>query len=216
LEDLRTRADSGDVFARSWLTQVSGGGADDQELRLMAQNGDEGAKIVLIDFTKRLSEEDLRGRAKSGDPYAQSRLTDLLAERDDAEGLQRLAESGDPYARSRLVDLLVNRGDAASLRALAGPGDFSTQSRLNDLLVARRDEQGLRALADSGDHDAQSRLAYLLGKRAAVNELKELVHATFEDAARVLIRLYRRDRPDGGRVELDVNAEPQLIVQPSG
>ena len=61
---------------------------------------------------------------------------------------------------------------------------------------------------------ARENLAELLGKRAAVNELKDLVHATFEGAADVLIRLYQRDRPDGSQLELDVNAEPRLITQP--
>jgi hypothetical protein len=79
-------------------------------------------------------------------------------------------------------------------------------------LAERGDEEGLRAQADKGSYQAQNRLANLLGTRAAVSELKNLAHAASAGATEELIRLYKRDRPDGSHIELDINAEPRPIM----
>jgi hypothetical protein len=109
----------------------------------------------------------------------------------------------------RLAELLQERGDVEALRAMADDNRAGARSRLTDLLAHWGDEEGLRALADNQDYPAQEELAKLLGKRYAVPELKHLFHATYAGAAEELIKLYRRDQPDGSQLELDVNAEPR-------
>jgi hypothetical protein len=222
VEGVRSRADQGDSSARNKLIELSAsrlarllahrGDIDGLQARADQGDWDSQSRLAIL-LAERGDVEQLRTRADQGDSSAQYHLPLLLLERGDVEDLRRRADQGGFNAKHAFAVLLAKRGDVEGLRARADQGDLAAQHVLMQLLVERADEDGLWDLA-GGYRMARENLAELLGKRAAVNELKDLVHATFEGAADVLIRLYQRDRPDGSQLELDVNAEPRLITQP--
>ena len=212
-EDLRARADKGEVQAQSQLAGLLAARGDENGLRARAQKGDPFAAHRLAGLLSERDQERLRARADIGEDHARIELAILLAERGDEEGLRARADKGDFSAGRSLVHLLADRRDEEGLRARADQGDHFAALMLASLLAERDDEEGLRARAEESE-DAQYRLVGLLTNRAAVNELRELVHATYRGAAEELITLYERDQPDSSHLELDVNAQPRPIMQP--
>ncbi len=112
LDELRARADSGDVFAAVWL----------------AERGDLDGVVQI-----------LRGRADVGDGAAAGALAGLLAERGDLDGavqiLRARADAGAGDAALQLAGLLAEHGDLDELRALADAGDGYAAGPLGDLLI---------------------------------------------------------------------------------
>jgi hypothetical protein len=210
-DGLRARADMGDWAARARLAKLLLERGDQEGLRARADSGDDAARSRLAELlVERGDEKTLRVRADSGDQAAQSRLANLLLERGDEEGLRARAERGDGAARMWLLVVMLGRGDEDSLWRLVDSGDRGAQTMLLGSLTDRGDEDGLWRLADWGNRPAQNGLSILLGERADVEKLRDLVHAASEGAARELIKVYERARPDDGPLELDVNAEPRL------
>ena len=93
LDGLRARADAGDRYAASRVTDL-----------LVARGDFDGAVQIL------------RVQADAGDETVASKLDDLLVARGDLDGLRARADAGDRYAASRLAA----RGDLYELRRLIG------------------------------------------------------------------------------------------------
>ena len=111
-----------------------------------------------------IDEEDLRARADEGEPIAQYKLANLLAERGDAEGLEARADKGERFAELQLASLLVERGDLEGLGIRADKGDREAQLTLANLLALRGDKEALQARADKGESHAEAWLAALVGE----------------------------------------------------
>jgi hypothetical protein len=212
-KDLRARAGNGDWRAHDSLIEALQTRGDEEGLRTLAASGDKDAANTLTSLlSKRGNEEALHSLARDGNSLARFELARLQAERGDLTKLRALADGGGRLVANMLADL-TDRGDERRLRARAASGDQRAEVQISNLLAERGDEQGLSVLAEGGNPDAQARLARLLAGRGAVNELRDLVHATYWGAAEALIKLYKSDQPYS-YVELDVKAEPRLITRP--
>ncbi|GGQ35739.1 thioredoxin-like negative regulator of GroEL [Actinomadura coerulea] len=150
-EELRDRADAGDVSAARRLAD------------LLAAKGDT---------------QGLRDRAASGDRYAPGRLGDLLVERGEEGELRDRADAGDVHAADRLARWLAARGEVRTLRDRADAGDARAAKWLADLLVEHGDvEQALtvlRPLVDAADEDAATRMVSALHRSGRHREAERL------------------------------------------
>ena len=106
----------------------------------------------------------LRG---TNDDDVRDRLTELLADRGEADDLRIRADAGDAVAADRLADLLADRGCLRELRQRADGGHQFAAERLADFLVAQRRAGELRRRAKAGDRVSELRLAKLDGSPAA-------------------------------------------------
>ena len=148
LEELRTRADAGDVDAALLLA------------RLLAERGDL---------------EELRARADAGDGRRLAAGSACWPSAATWTGHADTAGPGRRRRRCRLPGGWPNcwptAGTWSELRALADAGNEGAAGQLARLLAERGDLDGeLRARADAGDRDAAVRLAELLAKRGDLDE----------------------------------------------
>jgi hypothetical protein len=210
---LRAGADAGARDAASRLAELLAGRGDLDELRARADAGDMYAAWRLADLADLAREhgdlDGLRALADVGDGYAARRLAGLLAERGDLDALRALADAGDDAAARELAGLLAGRGDldgsAQVLRARADAGDAGAALRLTELLAGRGDLDELRARADAGDMYAAWWLARLLAGRGDLDGSAQVLRARAdagdEHAAWWLARLL------AGRGDLDGSAQ---------
>ena len=218
LDELRARADAGDVYAARQLALLLADRGDLQELRARADvDGVYAADRLARLLAQRGDLDELRARADTGNVYARRladrgdlqelraradarALADLLYDRGDLDGLRARADVGDVYAADRLADLLYDRGDLQELRARADAGDGAAAFRLADLLYDRGDLDGLRARAGAGDGAAAFRLASLLADRGDLDEAIQTLRARADagrgDAGRLAEVLTRQGRDE--------------------
>lgn len=135
VDELRQRADGGDVHARRQLAYW------------ISERGRSREAIALI-----------RPLADAGEDIAQLWLARWLAECDQAGELRLRADAGDEYALYELAGWLAARGRLTELGELV-----STEGGLAALQAFWRtwqvDIEVLRLLANAGDVDAQRQLA---------------------------------------------------------
>ena len=180
LDELRTRADAGDLEAALQLAELLAKRGDLDELRSPADAGDRSAALQLAELlAKRGDLDELRTRADAGDRSAALQLAELLAGAGDLDELRTRADAGDGSAASRLAELLAERGDLDELRTRADAdlGDVSAASQLAGLLAERGDldeaMQILCALAAAGRGNS-NRLAGLLTQQGHRDEAERL------------------------------------------
>jgi hypothetical protein len=199
-DELRARADAGDILAVERLGELSAEGADEDELRAQARAGNRYAAKRLAELlAERGDDDELRARADAGDEYAARRLAELLKERGDDYELRARADAGDEYAARRLAELLAERGDldgaiellrAPAAAGVVSAGSLSVDWKLVELLAERGDDDELRARADAGDRMAASKLVERLSDNEAL--LRREVQAGTRGAAKALLGLLRR------------------------
>jgi Domain of unknown function (DUF4062) len=206
LDELRARADNGDDSAASYLATLLAEGGDISQLRARADAGDTSASIRLADVLAKHGDMDqLRVRADAGDRIASMKLADLLAEREDVNELRVRADAGDTSASIRLADVLAKHGDVNQLRVRADAGDTFASARLTELSAEPGDLDEVRARADGGDIGASARLADLLSIRGDLDELRDRADVGNRDAASRLASLLA-DRGDADQLRARADA----------
>lgn len=95
--------------------------------------------LTTIFFPAALQEREsglsaLRDLVDEGNEEAALRLTELAAQRGDAEELRRLVDGGSDEAALRLTELAAQRGDLDELRRLADEGNEEADARLTELI----------------------------------------------------------------------------------
>src|ERR1039457_6708296 len=180
------------------------------ELRLRADAGDVQAQELLTDWLVQEGQiPELRQRADAGDDNARRLLAEWLSQQDrvdDAiEAIRPLADVGDDNARRLLAGWLSqqDRVDDAieAIRPLADVGDDNARRLLAgwQLEAGRIDELGYRA--DAGDGAARSMLARWLYDQGRVDDaiavIRPLADADDAAASHLLARwLYDQGRVD--------------------
>ena len=196
MDELRQRADAGDVRARElladWLAQED----EIPELRRRAEAGDDSARRLLAGW---LSERDrvdeaieaIGPLADAGDDSARRLLAGWLLERDRVdeaiEAIGPLADAGDDSARRLLAGWLLEAKRIVELEHRARTGDRAARS----MMARWQHDQGrvdeaiatIRPLAVAGDAAARRLLADWLYRHERIDELRQRA-GTGDDEAR--------------------------------
>ena len=200
LEELRARADDGDMEAARRLADLLVERGDLAELRARAHAGDWPAGLHFIHIlVQRVALDELRALADTGNEFAVKKLANLLAERgnlDQAVAVLTASIDKTRYPlllRRRLAELLIQQRDVegalTELRKLTRTGQDWAEDLLVDLLRERGDLAALRMLAQT---DAFSAVREVLGALAAggdIDGLRAEVDAGTPFASRYLIDL---------------------------
>ena len=214
MDELRQRADAGDVRARElladWLAQED----EIPELRRRAEAGDDSARRLLAGW---LSERDrvdeaieaIGPLADAGDDSARRLLAGWLLERDRVdeaiEAIGPLADAGDDSARRLLAGWLLEAKRIVELEHRARTGDRAARS----MMARWQHDQGrvdeaiatIRPLAVAGDAAASHLLARWQHDQGTVDEAIATIGplaVAGDAAARRLLAdwLYRHERID--------------------
>jgi hypothetical protein len=196
MDELRQRADAGDVRARElladWLAQED----EIPELRRRAEAGDDSARRLLAGW---LSERDrvdeaieaIGPLADAGDDSARRLLAGWLLEAKRIVELEHRARTGDRAARSMMARWQHDQGRVdeaiATIRPLAVAGDAAA----SHLLARWQHDQGtvdeaiatIGPLAVAGDAAARRLLADWLYRHERIDELRQRA-GTGDDEAR--------------------------------
>jgi len=149
--------------------------------------------------------EEIRPRARAGDPEAGERLREIFADGGRTYGLRRRAERGEVAAEERLVECLVDRGCLREIRDRADRGEQFAAEALADLYAAWGDVEQLQARAEAGDRAAELRLSKVIaaaadgrGPETELAELRAALDAGAPEAAGQLCALLfeLRDRDE--------------------
>lgn len=194
VDELRVRADDGNISARSSLAKLLASRGDDQavqELGARAKSGDGQAGQALVAYWSNRGGEraltELRSLADAGGNVEALRaLARLLHARDYREALNELrarAKLGDAEALRLQTSLLAHRADdeaLSELRRLTSEGRRQAADELSETLADLDQDdclEELRNLASDGGWRAQLSLFRFLAKRGdevAMNELRLL------------------------------------------
>ena len=192
IDELRQRADAGNVAAAGTLAGLLAEQDCVDELRARADAGERWAHGYLIRLlAKQDRTEELRQRADAGDMYAQEILAELLSEQGCHEELRERADSGDHYASKSIIKLLLAQGNNTALLQMASAGNSEAVWALPRAAADEEDMSDaiclLRPRATSGDIAANWALLALLSRRGDVDELRRLLEAGHEDALRFVV-----------------------------
>ena len=197
MDELRLRADAGDVQAQELLTDWLVQEGQIPELRQRADAGDDNARRLLAEWLSQQDRVDdaieaIRPLADVGDDNARRLLAEWLSQQDrvdDAiEAIRPLADVGDDNARRLLAGWLLEAGriDELGYRADAGDGAARSmlarwlydQGRVDDAIAA------IRPLADADDAAARRLLADWLSQHGRIEQLRQRAARNDDDPAR--------------------------------
>ena len=196
MDELRLRADAGDVQAQELLTDWLVQEGQIPELRQRADAGDDNARRLLAEWLSQQDRVDdaieaIRPLADVGDDNARRLLAGWLLEAGRIDELGYRADAGDGAARSMLARWLYDQGrvdDAiAAIRPLADADDAAARRLLADWLSQHGRIEQLRQRAARNDDDpARSRLARWLLEHGQIDELRQRA-ASGDDHAELLL-----------------------------
>ena len=197
MDELRLRADAGDVQAQELLTDWLVQEGQIPELRQRADAGDDNARRLLAEWLSQQDRVDdaieaIRPLADVGDDNARRLLAGWLLEAGRIDELGYRADAGDGAARSMLARWLYDQGrvdDAiAAIRPLADADDAAAshllarwlydQGRVDDAIAA------IRPLADADDAAARRLLADWLSQHGRIEQLRQRAARNDDDPAR--------------------------------
>ncbi len=198
VDELRRRANAGDIPAAHRLAELLVHWGQVDELRQRSDAGDHPAAIRLAYLLTEQGRADeapdvLQHPTDPHDVLTAARLAELLAEQGRVDELRRRADNGDLFAPLFLAELLAEQGQVDELRRRADAGDESAASRLADLLAGQGQVDELRRRADAGDESATGRLVDLLIEQGRTDEalatLRHRADAGVTSAAHKLVDL---------------------------
>jgi len=208
MEELRQRADAGDIRARELLAKWLALEGQIPELRHRADAGDDSARRLLAGW---LVQEDRAGEAidaiwplaDAGDDSARRLLAGWLLETGRLDELGSRASAGDDAARSTLARWLHGEGRVAEAIAAIEPLADAGDAAASPLLARWLHEEGrvaeaiaaIEPLADAGDAAACRLLAGWLSQHGRIYELRRRADTGDESARSRLARwLIEHDR----------------------
>lgn len=187
IEELRERADTGELPASHRLARVLAERGDIDGLRVRASTEDRAALHELANLLIGQGHIDeavakLRRLIDLGYKPATERLANALADRGQVEeAIAVLSEHTEirdmSTASSYLANLLAEHRHISRLRGRADDGNFAARHRLADFLAEHGYIDELRQRADAGDALAANRLADLLAEQGNLDELRRRTDA---------------------------------------